>query len=49
MLKWIFPPAALVPQKTTTELRRNAITAFITLAVIVAGAAIIHAMFGVPT
>ena len=47
MLKWIFPPAALVPQKTTDELRRNAVAAIAMLSVIMIGAAVVHFLFGV--
>jgi hypothetical protein len=47
MLKYLFPPAALVPQKTTDELRFNAISAIVMLSVVMMGAAAVHYLFGV--
>jgi hypothetical protein len=47
MLKYIFPPATLVPQKTTDELRFNAVAAIVMLSVVMMGAAAVHFLFGV--
>jgi hypothetical protein len=47
MLKYIFPPATLVPHKTTDELRFNTVAAIVMLSVIMIGAAVVHFLFGV--
>jgi hypothetical protein len=47
MLKFLFPPAALVPHKTTDELRANAVSAIVLLGTVLIAAAAVHYLFGV--
>jgi hypothetical protein len=49
MLKFLFPHVtmALSSNKTTIELRRNAVAALAMLGVILIGAAAVHFLFGV--